>query len=525
MSRALREAWSDPRTRPRWPAGLLLVGLFVAPWPWGPLCVLGVAGARAALAVARRGRARIARGAAAGAVSLGRDARGATVRLSDEQLGAHALVVGASGAGKSTTLTAILADRIAQGRPVIAIDMKGSPGFAGALATAARGAGRPLRVWTPEGPSHWNPLANGGPTALKDKLISAERFSEPHYQRAAERYLQTALQVLIATHPERAPYLEEVVVAMEPGRLRALASRLDGPLALRVEDYLGGLTPDQMSAARGLGTRLALLSESDTGRWLAAPDRPGAPVIDLGAALAGGEVVLFSINSSIYGTLGAQLGALAIQDLTSAAGRRLQAGGRGPGAGGAVPAATVAIDEFSALGADNVLALLARGREAGVGVLLATQELADLERAGRGFRDQVLGITAVTLAHRQEVHDSALAIARIAGTRMVWRETHDIGVGLGLLAPRPPRRGTRRQHEEPVIHPNVIKRLSTGQVVLLTNVPAPTVTQLQVTPAAAPRRSRGGPRIGSGRPGIGRGRPGITRAGRDDDQAAPGVTR
>ncbi len=46
--------------------------------------------------------------------------------------------------------------------------------------------------------------------------------------------------------------------------------------------------------------------------------------------------------------------------------------------------AVVAIDEFSALGSDNVMALLARGRESGVGVLLATQELADLDRAARG---------------------------------------------------------------------------------------------------------------------------------------------
>ena len=131
--------------------------------------------------------------------------------------------------------------------------------------------------------------------------------------------------------------------------------------------------------------------------------------------------MLFSLNSSTYGKLAAQLGALAIQDLTSAAGRRLER----PGHGVPVPA-TIALDEFSALGADNVLSLLARGREAGVSVLLATQELADLERAGPGFRDQVLGITALKLAHRQEVDASAVAISRLAGTERVWRETRQL---------------------------------------------------------------------------------------------------
>jgi hypothetical protein len=497
-------------------AAVCLLGLLALPVPWATgvaLGLLGFAFARhAVLPLARRLRARSAR-LQPGAVRLGRDASGRAVGLSDLQLGAHALVVGASGAGKSTTLQTILADRITRGHPVVAIDMKGSPSFARALAVAAHDARRPLRIWTPEGPSHWNPLAHGGPTALKDRLISAERFSEPHYKRAAERFLQTALQVLQAVHPAEPPTLHEVAGALDPGTLRALSRHAPPELAERVSIYLDGLTPDQLSAARGLGTRLALLSESDAGRWLGPAENADAPTVDLGRALASGhEVVLLSINSSIYGALGAQLGALVVQDLTSAAGRRLG----DSGAAGGRPPATIAVDEFSALGADNVLSLLARGREAGVGVLLATQELADLERAGRGFRDQVLGITAVTLAHRQEVHESALAISRMAGTRIVWRETRPNPAPLRTFGRGGPPPGTRRQHEEPIVHPNAIKRLRTVQLVLLSGVPRPIAARVQVeAPAAA-----GGGRV---RPaGLLRR---IRSAGRDGDQPAPGVTR
>jgi len=242
------------------------------------------------------------------------------------------------------------------------------------------------------------------------------------------------------------------------------------------------MTPDQLSAAAGLGTRLALLSESVAGPYLEPGDPRDPPAVDLGAALEGGDVVLFSLNSSTYGKLAAQLGALAIQDLTSAAGRRLQQSG-----GGEPVPATIALDEFSALGADNVLSLLARGREAGVSVLLATQELSDLERAAPGFRDQVLGITALKLAHRQEVDASAVAISRLAGTERVWRETRQLpSLGGGR---RPASRGTRHEVEEPVVHPNEIKRLSTGQLVLLSNVPKPRVarTTVQRGPPPPPR--------------------------------------
>jgi hypothetical protein len=246
-------------------------------------------------------------------------------------------------------------------------------------------------------------------------------------------------------------------------------------MAERVQDYLAELSFDQLSAVRGLGTRLAILSESHAGPFLAAPPgaRPGS-VVDLRSALDGSAVVLFSLNSSRYGKLAAQLGTLAIQDLLSATGHRLASPG-------AHPPALVAIDEFSALGADHVLHLLARGREAGVGTLLATQELADLDRAAPGFRDQVLGLTAVKLVHRQDVPASARMVAEMAGTELVWERTHQIrgpfASGSGSL-------GTERQVERYVIHPNEIKTLQTGQALLLTKTPAARVTRMRVSRAA-----------------------------------------
>src|SRR5207244_10832888 len=144
-----------------------------------------------------------------------------------------------------------------------------------------------------------NPLAHGNATELKDKLIATERFTEPHYQRAAERYVQSVLQVLEASHPERPPTLSEVVGLMDPHRLAGSLRGIPRAHAERVQDYLAGLTPDQLSAVRGLQTRLAIITESHTGRYLE-PSGEAADV-DVRSALSGGEVVLFSLNSSTYG--------------------------------------------------------------------------------------------------------------------------------------------------------------------------------------------------------------------------------
>jgi hypothetical protein len=403
---------------------------------------------------------------AAGAVRVGTDRAGRPIDLSERQLAAHALIVGASGAGKSTTMLTILGDHVSHGGPAVVIDLKGSPAFAASLGAAAEAAGRGIRVWSPDGPARWNPLAHGNATELKDKLMSTERFSEPHYQRAAERYVQTAIQVLQAVDGSSPPTLAGVVALLDSRRMSSALDAVPGPFADRVRDYLSGLTRDQQSAVRGLASRLAVITESHTGAFLEGP-----AALDVRDALApGADVVLFSLNSSRYGKLAAQLGTLAVQDLVSAAGDRLEAGGRA--------AAIVAIDEFSALASDNVLALLARGREAGISVLLATQELADLDRAGRGFRDQVLGNTAVKIAHRQDVPASARTVADLIGTHRVTEQTRHVR--------RHPLFGnvyagaTRREVERWLVDPNEIKSLATGHAVLISKTPSPTAWRLQV---------------------------------------------
>jgi conjugal transfer pilus assembly protein TraD len=444
---------------------------------------LAVAAFRVARSIARKARS----GTRRDAIVLGRDRRGREVTIAEGDLSAHGLILGASGSGKTTALTAILEQQIGRGRPVVAIDMKGSPAFAARLAEAAAVAGRPFKLWTPDGPRPWNPLHHGNATELKDKLICTERFTEPHYQRAAERYLQTILQVVQQAHPERRPTLAEVVALMDPRRLPAALREVPKPLADRVQDYLTGITPDQRSAIRGLQTRLAIITESECGPYLA----PAAGAIDLAAALAGREVVVFSLNSSRYGQFAAQLGTLAVQDLLCATGSRLEQLRQG----NRLEQATIAIDEFSGIGGAHIVALFARGREAGVSGLIATQEMADLDRAGHGVRDQILGNTAVKLVLRQDVPESANLVAQIAGTKRVWEETRQIGGSIfGGLPPG----GTRRETDQFVIHPNAIKSLRTGDAVLISKLRGERAQTIRVTPPGrgSPRRDSNGRELG-----------------------------
>ena len=61
---------------------------------------------------------------------------------------------------------------------------------------------------------------------------------------------------------------------MDPHRLPRMLRDLPRPLAERVQDYLTELTPDQVSAVKGLRTRLALLTESAAGPFLEPAETP-----------------------------------------------------------------------------------------------------------------------------------------------------------------------------------------------------------------------------------------------------------
>jgi type IV secretory pathway TraG/TraD family ATPase VirD4 len=474
---------------------IALVGLLAAP-AWVTTAALAVAAvvvAGRAMRAAER-RRRWSRANRQEAIRLGTGRDGRTVTLADRELSAHGLILGASGSGKTTALLTILDEQIRRGLPVIAIDMKGSPTFAAQLAQAAAAAGRPFKLWTPDGPGSWNPLQHGNATEGKDKLIATERFTEPHYQRAAERFVQTLLQVLWQAHPGRAPTLEEVVALMDPKRVPLLLRSVPAALSDRVQDYLTGLTSDQLSAIRGLQTRLAVITEAAAGEYL----KPsGSETLDLRAALEGPDVVLFSLNSSRYGKFAAQLGTLVVQDLICTTGLRLEE----QGAGGGGRTALIAIDEFSGIGGEHVVALFARAREAGAGVIVATQEMADLDRAGRGVRDQVIGSTALKLILRQDVPESAQTVARIAGTERTWEETRQIGGGSLFVGP--PGRGTRREVERFIIDPNRVKTLRTGEAVLISKLrgerpqvfsitPPPRLNPVSAPPETQPPGGEGG---------------------------------
>jgi hypothetical protein len=353
--------------------------------------------------------------------------------------GRHTLIVGATGSGKTVTETWIAARAIEAGLGAVVLDPKGDARMREQLAVAAQQAGRRFVEWSPQGPSVYNPFGHGAASEIADKALAGERFTEPHYQRQAQRYLGHAVRTLRGCGLEVS--LQALVEQLDPGRLETLARSLPEQQERATCRYLSALTPRQRADLGGVRDRLAIMAESDLAPWLD-PTTPGARTFDLLSSIEERAVVYFDLKADAWPLLAHMLGVAIVQDLQTTVAALQSA-----------PIATVVvIDEFAAIAAEQVVRLFGRARSAGINLLLGTQELSDLRLEGRkSLLEQVLGNLSALVVHRQVVPESSELISRLAGSHGVWRTSHsDSG------------RWTRTRTSAPLLAAEQIRALPTG---------------------------------------------------------------
>jgi Type IV secretion-system coupling protein DNA-binding domain len=370
--------------------------------------------------------------------------RRVSIPFGGEDGGTHTLVVGATGSGKTVTQTWLAVRAIEAGMGAVVLDPKGDSGMRDELRRAALAAGRAFLEWTPDGERVYNPYARGGVSEIADKALAGERFTEPHYLRQAQRYLGHVVRALRDTGSQVS--LRAIVEHLEPTRLELLARELPDLDASATFSYLDSLSSRQHSELAGVRDRLAILAESDVGRWLD-PETDGAEQFELLGAVSSHAVVYFSLESDSRPLLSEMLGAAIVQDLQTTV-AALQ---------GSPRRTLVVIDEFSAIAAEQVVRLFGRARSAGFSLVLGTQELSDLRPSGRErLLEQVLGNLSVLIAHRQVVPDSAELIASVAGRRGTWKVSrHSEG------------KTTRVRGREPRLDPDRVMSLGRGWAAVL----------------------------------------------------------
>ena len=189
---------------------------------------------------------------------LGRTNRGqlAMHRSRQRLLWPHVLIPGATGAGKTTSLAALLVDYVARsGFGAVVLEAKTDAPCATPPSAPPRRAGRAFHLVSPAWPSAYDPLAHGSVDERSERLIAVEDWGSADadfYRQAASPFLRLALAVPSTAAPE------PTTLASRRGPLRPRRARdLAGQLRRRRAAPRGSATPrglrtDERRAIAGL---------------------------------------------------------------------------------------------------------------------------------------------------------------------------------------------------------------------------------------------------------------------------------
>jgi hypothetical protein len=398
----------------------------------------------------RRGRRSLG-----GQIPIGRDQRGRLVFVArgSAESGSHVLIPGATGAGKTTSLAALLVDYVARsGFGAVVLEAKNDAALLAAARRAAGGRGVPFHLFAPDGPSRYDPLAHGDVDERSERLLAVESWGSADagfYRQAASPFLRLVIRVL----DRSADPLTLLAVARhcDPDELENLASTLgDADLLDEVSENVAALGGDQRRAVGGLRARLQNLASSEVSRrWLKPPGHGEG--FDLRKVIDGREVAYFRFDTDRTGNVGRAIAQMVLLDLGAAASARM-----GSGAG-----TFVGIDEFGALEAPALERLFTRGRAAGFSVALGTQTLADLSAAGQGVRERVGATISAIICHRIGEQGDAEWVAQLIGAVPTWQNTVRTD-GLG----RATAEGTRTRGYRFEVNPSQLQRLGRGEALI-----------------------------------------------------------
>jgi hypothetical protein len=401
-------------------------------------------------------------------IPLGRTAAGELVAITrgDARSGRHVLVPGATGAGKTTTLGALLVDHVVgAGHGAVVIEAKNDGALLEAARTAAEVAGRTFRLFSPEGPATYDPLAEGSVDERSERLVAVEDWGSADadfYRQAASPFLRTVIRTLDAGPAPTT--LAAVAAACSPdGLVNAAAESGDAGILDEARDLVTAIGPDQVRAVAGLHARLSNLASSDLARsWLDPSSE--AESFDLRSSITAREVVYLRLDTDRTGNVGRSLAQMALLDLGAAASALMD---RGVGT-------FVCVDEFGALEASALERLFARGRAAGFSVALGTQTLADLSAAGPAVRERIGATVSALVCHRIGEQADAEWIAQLIGTVPTWETTIRTEGHF-----RHTKEGTRTRGYRFDVNPSELQRLGRGEAYVA-----------RLDPGAGPRARR-----------------------------------
>jgi len=398
------------------------------------------------------------------------------VFITDIEAAAHGMIVGTTGAGKTTVILKFVDSCAQRYIPLFFVDGKGDHELPEKVKKIAKRYGRKFYHFDIKGEQSrlcYNPLLLGNTDNTKEKLIDTTDWSEPHYKSAAERVLlvitNVVNQILKETESmnedevrdyfklkrgESLPRIKKDIICLQdmltPSVLeQSIRSVKDNDLKNKWIKIYNKLNPDWYM---GLEQRLALIAESSVGE-LVKETKDGIRLTDIMEKKA---IILFSLNALENRNVTEMMGRLIVKDINTVISLKRNK-----------DVVYSIFDEHGAYISEDIESQFAMARSFGLRTITSTQNISDYKKSKLGdvLMHKIVGNTNFKIIMKQNETENAEYLAKTIGThknidRTMSTDYEGRFKGLGM-----------KQIEEFIVNPNDIKALGTGEAVIIKKIP------------------------------------------------------
>ncbi len=352
------------------------------------------------------------------------------IKLSDIDFRRHSFIVGASGFGKTNLISILQEDNLRSGKPVIFFDPKGDHEALTTFKNLCEAHSRPCYIFS----EHYhdsislNPIYEGTVNQVVDRIMRSFEWSEPYYRDASRRSLTKALNIM-----------------KERGDEFTLKRVFDELVQMESKDNIG------------LIAKLEAILVSDFGRILNAEDG-----MCLSKVREEGACLYIGLSTQGYGETAMSVGKLFLGELLYNSYTSLISASDTDRLDNPI---SVYFDEFGALVTPEFIELQNKCRGAGIELTMAVQTASDIDRINPDLTKQIIENSGNLFVMKQRLDTGASLFSDSIGTITSTKKTAQTEDGVEQS------KGSIREVNELICHPDIIKNLKIGQCVLLRQSP------------------------------------------------------
>ena len=306
----------------------------------------------------------------------------------------------------------------------------------------------------------------GGQTEITSQIMNSLTWSESFYRDVAESGLMIIIKALCfrRDHIKKSFDIGDIYSFLTDSSYRMdiiselnhyqYPERFRGDLRRTCEELSGRKKENY----QGLINQFSKIINSSAGEILCGDD-PEAPEFSFKEVMEKGGVSYLFMNSLRLKETAAIVGKLMLQDLMKTVGYIYDERGykKRP--------ITLFIDEFASFATPDFGEFIEKARGAGIGVVVAYQSLQSLRSIEGDLMAKLNENTATKIIFQVQDSQDAQWFAGLLGTRQVEKETTQREEG--LLFDSDTGMKSIREVEEYIVHPNTLKNLRAGEVLLI----------------------------------------------------------